>query len=226
MIQQLVLELPHRAALEADDFLMSACNQEAVRLIDSWPEWPGAGHAIVGPAGSGKSHLANVWLLKSGARRCDAGAIAAFYGLGEGAPRGVLLEDLDRVAFDEEALFHLLNLSAEYGFSVMLTARQAPAAWHVGLADLASRLRLIPIAEIGAPDDDLLRAVLLKQFLDRQLDVDPQVIAYLSARMERSMEAARDLVEALDRAALSEGRRITRHLAAEILAHAASPSDG
>lgn len=226
MTRQLVLELPHRAALEADDFLVSACNQEAVRLIDAWPDWPGAGHAIVGPAGSGKSHLANVWLLKSGARRCDAGAIAAFDALGEEAPRGVLLEDLDRVAFDEEALFHLLNLSTEHGFNVLLTARQAPAAWDVGLADLASRLRLIPMAEIGTSDDDLLRAVLLKQFLDRQLDVDPQVIAYLAARMERSMEAARDLVDALDRAALSEGRRITRQLAAELLAKADASSAG
>ena len=218
MSKQLVFELPHRAALEADDFLVSDCNSEAVRLIDAWPDWPSAGHLIIGPAGSGKSHLANVWLLKSGAERIAPDDMKTFDATHRDAPSGVLLENLDRTKFDERALFHLLNLSREQGFGVLFTARQAPANWPVELADLRSRLRSIPIAEIKAPDDGLLQAVLLKQFLDRQLNVDPQVIAFLAARMERSADAVRNLVDAVDRTALSGGRKISRQLAAEVLA--------
>jgi len=218
MSEQLVLALPHRAAHGADDFLVSECNQEAVKLIDTWPKWPATAHAIVGPAGCGKTHLANVWLCGSGTQRMDQDQIASFEALDAASPAGVLVEDLDQLGVEERGLFHLLNLAAERGFGILLTARQRPSAWHVGLADLASRLRSIPVTEIGEPDDDLLRAVLLKQFLDRQLNVEPQVIAYLATRMERSMESARRLVDAVDKAALSKGRRITRQLASQIMA--------
>jgi chromosomal replication initiation ATPase DnaA len=217
MSEQLVLALPHRAAHGADDFLVSQCNQEAVKLIDTWPDWPATAHAIVGPAGCGKSHLANVWLHGSGAQPMDSDRLASLEAFDAATPSGVLLEDLDRLAIDERGLFHLLNLAAERGFGILFTGRTRPSAWRVGLADLASRLRSIPVTEIGEPDDDLLRAVLLKQFLDRQLNVEPQVIAYLATRMERSMETARRLVEAIDRAALSKGRKITRQLASQIV---------
>ncbi len=218
MSEQLVLALPHRAAHGADDFLVSQCNQEAVKLIDTWPDWPAAAHAIIGPAGCGKSHLANVWLHASGAQRMDSDRLASLESIDAAAPSGVLLEDLDRLTIDERGLFHLLNLAAERGFGILFTGQTRPSAWQVELADLASRLRSIPVTEIGEPDDDLLRAVLLKQFLDRQLNVEPQVIAYLATRMERSMESARRLVEAIDRAALSKGRKITRQLASQIIA--------
>lgn len=217
MSEQLVFELPHRPALGADDFLVSKCNREAVRLIDNWPGWPSAIHAISGPAACGKSHLANVWLLKSGARRLELGVLDIIDGGGVDLAKGVLLEDLDRLNFDERALFHLLNLSAERNFYVLLKARAQPANWVVELPDLRSRLRSVPVAAIGPPDDDLLRGALLKQLLDRQLNVEPRVIAYLATRMERSMETVRQLVDALDRASLSARHKITRQFASNIL---------
>ena len=215
--EQLVFELPHRAALEDVDFLVSDCNQEAVRLIDSWPDWPNGIHVITGPAGCGKSHLGNVWLLKSSGHRLVRGDLkdpGSDRLMGAGA---VLLEDLHRGPIDETGLFHLLNLAAEQGISVLLTARKKPAQWRVQLPDLTSRLRSLPVTTIGPPDDHLLRAVLLKQFLDRQLNVEPNVIAFLAKRMERSMDAVRRLVVTLDREALVKGRRITRHFAADVL---------
>ncbi len=217
MSEQLAFDLPHRPALEADDFLVSACNEAAVRLIDAWPDWPGEVQVICGPAGRGKSHLANVWLLKSGATRLAPQDLA---GLGPEALRpvkAVVIEDLDRLEADERALFHLFNLLREAGLSALLTARTSPASWEVRLPDLKSRLRSIPVVCIGPPDDGLLQAVLLKQFADRQLNPDPQVIAYLAMRMERSMDAVRDLVAALDLAALAAGRKITRQMAARVL---------
>lgn len=217
MSEQMAFELPYRAAQGADDFLVSECNATAVRLIDVWPDWTNPAYAIVGPSGSGKSHLANVWRLASGARAVEARDVreSDLDALVEG--RALVVEDADRSGISDLTLFHLLNLCKEREVSLLLTAREAPVDWPIRLPDLASRLRSIPAVTIGQPDDGLLRAVLVKQFADRQLDVTPQVISYLTARMERSMGEAGRVVERLDRAALEAQRRITRQFAREAL---------
>ncbi len=213
---QLALDLPHVPALDADDFLVSACNTDAMRLIASWPDWSARCALIAGPAGAGKSHLVNVWRGRSGARVIPADAIDedVVNGL-EGGPLAV--EDVDRFLRDERALFHLMNLSRERGFDILLTARSLPGVWPIALEDLRSRLRSLPFAEIGAPDDALLRAVLVKLFDDRQLSAPPAVIDYLLRRMERSVAAAADLVDRMDKAALAERRRITPRFAARFV---------
>lgn len=213
--RQLPLELPHVPALGADDFMLSACNAEAMRLIESWPDWSARCALLAGPAGAGKSHLVNVWRGRSGAQVLSAADVdgAAV----EAVHAAVAVEDVDRFLRDERALFHLLNLSRERGFDVLLTARSLPGVWPIALGDLRSRLRSLPFAQIGAPDDALLRAVLVKLFDDRQLSAPPAVIDYLLRRMERSVAAAADLVERMDRAALAERRRITARFAARFL---------
>jgi len=217
MSEQLVLDLPHRTAMGADDFLVSSCNAAAVELVDSWPHWTQPVQLIEGPAGCGKSHLANVWRLKSSAAELEAAQFSGPDMADCDFGTGVVLEDLDRKPFDEQSLFHLLNLSRERGFYVLLTARIPPARWSVELPDLISRLRAAPVAKIGAPDDALLGAVLFKHFADRQLNIRPSVLKYLVRRMVRSMDTAGDLVIELDRAALSTGKKITRQFAGEVL---------
>ncbi len=213
---QFALDLPHAPALDADDFMISACNLEAMRLVQSWPDWSARCALICGPAGAGKSHLVNVWRCTSGAHVLSAGEIDAAMVDALGA-RPLAVEDADRTLRDERALFHLMNLSRERGFDILLTARSLPGVWPVALSDLRSRLRSLPFAQISAPDDALLRAVLVKLFDDRQLSAPPAVIDYLLRRMERSVAAAADLVARIDRAALAERRRITARFAARFL---------
>lgn len=217
MGEQLAFDLPHRPALGADDFLVSDCNALAVRLIDVWPDWPSPANLISGPAGAGKTHLAHVWSLKSGAVSLRPNRRGAFSADGLADAKAVIVEDLDRTRIDEASLFHLLNTISERRMSLLLTGREPPAQWRVALPDLASRLRAVPVVAIGSPDDVLLRAVLLKHFADRQIEVDPTVIAFLARRMERSMEAARQLVALMDKRSLGAGRKITRPFASEIL---------
>jgi chromosomal replication initiation ATPase DnaA len=118
---------------------------------------------------------------------------------------------------DEVALFHLVNLANEQSAYMLLTARLPPTLWPIRLADLASRVRALPVVELSAPDDALLRAVLVKLFADRQLSVDEGLIGYLLARIERSFAAARAVVALLDREALRQQRPVTRALASEII---------
>lgn len=214
--RQFALDLPHVPALGADDFMVSACNTEAMRLVQSWPDWSARCALIAGSAGAGKSHLVNVWRAQSGARVvCAADIDEQMVDRTGASPLAV--EDVDRLLRDERALFHLMNLSRERGFDILLTSRSLPGAWPVALSDLRSRLRSLPFAEIGAPDDALLRAVLVKLFDDRQLSVPPGVIDYLLHRMERSIAEAADLVARIDRAALAERRRITARFAARFV---------
>ena len=217
-LTQLTLDLPHRAALGAEDFLVSDCNIAAVKLVDSWPKWQESAGLLIGPASSGKTHLARVWQARSGARLLDAKMLDTKFTdeVREGTP--LVVEDADSSAYDERALFHLLNLAREKQLFVLLSARGAPSRWTISLPDLASRLKAVPIVEIRAPDDALLRMVMLKHFTDRQLDVDPKVLEFLALHVDRSLQAAAAAVEAVDRLALGTGRKINRQLVVEALA--------
>jgi chromosomal replication initiation ATPase DnaA len=222
--RQLAFALDPRENFSREDFLRGPGNAAALDLVESWPNWPARTIALIGPEGSGKSHLAAIWAAAAGGRRLASRALdeAAVPGaLSTGAlviERGI--DDLPDV--DERAMFHLLNLAQEQRAFLLITARTAPAGWPIGLPDLASRLRALPVVALAAPDDAMLRAVLVKLFADRQLAVDDGLIGYLMVRIERSFAAARAVVAELDREALRRQRPVTRALAGEILGSAAS----
>ena len=218
MTEQLVLDLGHRSAHGVEDYLVAPCNQDAVAWLDRWPDWPGPALALHGPAACGKTHLAHIWMNRSGAQLLSAGELS------ELAPDRVMAQGHNVIVddagsgIDERALLHLYNMIGEAGGNLLLAGRMPPSRWMVGLADLRSRLNAAPAVAIGRPDDALIGAVLVKLFGDRQLPVDGEVLAYGLARMERSFAAARSLVAALDRAALAAHRRITIPLAREVMA--------
>lgn len=216
--RQLVFDLPHIPALGSEDFFVSASNESAARLIQSWPAWPNPIVVLAGPRGSGKTHLANVWRARTGGESYPAAGLPAAVERALEAGRAVVIEDLDRGAFDEKKAFHLLNLARERRFEVLITARTLPGAWRVALPDLRSRLRSAALVSIEPPDEALLGAVLVKLFADRQLSVEPGVIGAILRRMERSLDAAQTTVDALDRAALAERRRVTRALVSKLFA--------
>ncbi|MDX2288341.1 MAG: hypothetical protein NW217_05905 [Hyphomicrobiaceae bacterium] len=215
---QLVLDLPHRSALDAEDFLLSQSNGAALDVIDGMAHWPHRAAFVAGPAGSGKSHLANVWRLRTGAILVRATDV-----VGDGAAArlvahaAVVVEDVHQGIPDEQAMFHLLNLCRQGRGHMLLTSRVPPGELTIGLPDLRSRVRSLPLATIAEPDEDLLQAVLVKLFADRQLVVDPAVIGYLMVRMERSMAGAGRIVAEIDRLALAMHRRVTRQLAGAAL---------
>lgn len=213
---QLVFELPHVPALGSEDFLISRSNKQAVKLIDAWPDWPFHCAVISGPQGAGKTHLANVWRARSGARVFAASRLERAVEEAKQGGGSVAIEDFDSGPVNEHSAFHLLNLAREMGFDVLITARQQPGAWTIALPDLRSRLRSAALVTIEEPDEALLGAVLVKLFADRQLQIDPEVIDYILKRTERSMAAIQQVVDILDRTALAKRRRVTRALAANL----------
>jgi chromosomal replication initiation ATPase DnaA len=214
---QLALNLLVEPRFGREDFLVSPSNETAWAVFERWPEWPGRMLMLLGPTGSGKSHLATIWAHRAGARIISAASLPLADLTAVAAAGAVLVEDADRAPLAEAELFHLINLvNAGQGY-LAITARAWPDAWGVQTKDLLSRLRLAPVIEIGEPDDSLIRAVLVKLFFDRQLVVDTSVVEYLAVRIERSLDAARNVVEVLDQEALAAGRPVTRPMAAEVL---------
>ncbi len=211
--RQMVLDLTRAPSFDPDDFLVSPANEAAHTLVMDWPDWPSRTLLLVGPAGSGKSHLAAIWAGQAEARPFEPAALDAL-----DSEAAFLLEDADRAAVPEAALFHLLNLVEEARGWLVVTARTAPDTWGVRTPDLLSRLRRAPMAAIGHPDAALLHAVMVKLFADRQIRIEAEVVAYAALHCEQSLEAVSRFVAAVDEAALAEGRRITRPLAAKTLA--------
>ncbi len=216
--RQLPLSLPHRAAMTRADFLVGAANARAIDLVDRWPEWPAPVVLLAGPVGSGKSHIVEIWREASGGEMVAAADLTDAAVAPLVASGAVAVEDLHVGPIDEPALFHLLNLAGERKAPVLLTSRVWATALPLALADLASRLRAARPVELGEPDDDLLRRVLVKLFADRQLAVDAAVVDYIAVRMERSLQAANALVDAIDHDALAAGAPVTRRIAAAALA--------
>ena len=219
MIRQLTFDLPADARLTRADFCVSPANALALAAVDAWRAWPNRKMLLVGPPGAGKSHLAHIWVADANALLVPASQLAGADIPALAAHGTIGVEDAEKLAGDpsaEAALFHLHNLLSSTG-SLLITAKTPPRDWGLTLPDLASRMQATALTRLDPPDDALLTAILAKLFADRQLVISANLIPYLVVRMDRSVAAARALVEALDARALSQHRAITRAMAGEIL---------
>lgn len=216
-MSQYALELAAPATYSAENFVLSGCNRDAAAWILAWPEWNAHAMIVSGPAASGKTHLAHMWQEKSKAywlspAELTAGDIPNLLA----NTRAAVLEQADAVPA-AETLLHLVNYARENNVSLLLTSSLAPKAWPYLLPDLTSRLNALPQAVLEAPDDELLSALLVKLFSDRGISVDTSVIGFLISRIERSFEAAKETVDALDALSLAQKRPITLPLARQLL---------
>lgn len=217
---QLPLDLSVPVEHRREDLIESKANEMAISMIDSWPDWPGRVSVLAGPVGAGKTHIASVWAEKARAATCQSVDLSKkldeFVKLASSGG-SFLIEDAGKDVVHETAMFHFLNAVRQGEGYCLITSRSWPIEWNVKLADLASRLKAVQVFELSEPDDALLRQVMVKLFADRQLSVDEKIIDYCVLRMERSLESAGRLVEAIDTEALSRQSGITRATASSAL---------
>ena len=207
--RQYVLDLPIRSARGRHDFIVSKSNEQAILWLDSWPKWPMHGLVVCGPHGSGKTHLGCLWKDQSNAIEVNGSEVPEVLEIVR-ENEGLLtcfVDDADTA--NPEPLLHLFNHMYSKGGYLLLTAKKPPAAWQLPLPDLMSRLKSLPISEIGLPDDDLLKGILFKMFDDKQVLVNSDLINFIVSRMNRSYGSALEIVERLNEESLSKKRAIT-----------------
>jgi chromosomal replication initiation ATPase DnaA len=213
---QLTLDLAPDPRLGRSDFMVTPANAGALATVDNVAGWPSGRMLVAGPSGSGRTHLAAIWAAERGVPLLRGAGFAR----PEPAP-AYALDDADAVAGDpraEEALFHLLNRADADKAPLLMVARDVPGTWGITLPDLDSRLRACAVTRMARPDDALLTMALVKLCDERQLALDDHVLRYVVTRMERSLAAAARIVDALDRAALDRQKRVSRSMAAGVLA--------
>jgi len=219
MPDQLVFDLPIKTAFGREDFFVTSSNATAVKIIENWENWPLSKLILTGPSGSGKSHLSNIWAEMTSGIRIEAKYLMEI-DLQSISQSALCLEGFDLIAGNQELeahAFHLHNLAQENGSPLLITGTRNPSSWSLLLPDLLSRIQGTSVAQLQPPDDILLNAVLIKQFNDRQIAIDPKVITYLLQRMERSFASISYLVNELDKNALKVGKPISIKLARNIL---------
>lgn len=220
--QQYTLSLPVRESMSGTDFLVTPSNDEAIKWIDDYPNWPHHALILHGDDGSGKTHLAHVWQERSLAQFVTPATLNnADLARETLANANAFVVDKAESFFDdaarEESLFHFFNNVRDQQRHMLIILRKPAAQCAIGLPDLASRLRACPTVGMLPPDDSLMAALLIKQFRDRQITVDKGVIDYILPRIERRADAVRDLVQKLDETALAEHRAITVPLVKRVL---------
>jgi len=196
-MSQMALPLAWPADPRDDAFIVTASNARAAHLLEHWGAWPVMAAVLTGPRKSGRSLLARIFAAKSG---------------------GTIIDDADRQS--ETMLFHAWNRAQEERRPLLLVADAVPPAWPVALPDLRSRLAASTHAAIDAPDDALVRALFAHLFERRGLDVRPDLLDWLAARVERSHVAIDRTVDALDQEVLERRKRLTIPLARTTLADA------
>ena len=214
---QLVMPFSASPSYHAADFIRGESNAEALRWVESWPNWPYSIILLHGPKGSGKTHLAHVFAERTNATRIDGarvGSVPADHLLT--GNHCWMLDNVDTIT-DQPALAQLINHVRARGDYLLMTASMAAPQLPFELPDLRSRLLALPSAALGAPDDALLLGVLAKAFADRQLRIAPDVLSYASNQLERSYESMHLFASELDTVSLARGRAITLPLVRELL---------
>ena len=223
--EQLIFNLNRQGKVGLENFYISKSNQVAVKTIKRWEDWPAKKLLLMGPSGSGKSHLADFWTRTTKARTLEINEISDFNLEELNNNSGFVIDDVDQIRMFnkndkdriEEKLFHLLNFSAQASCFLMMTSSAPITSWGLKLSDLISRLATIAVVELFPPDDDLLIAVLLKQFDDKQIKVSPEVVLFVSKRINRTFESIREFVNLADHLTLKNKRDVTIPFVSEIL---------
>ena len=216
MSDQLILKFPEHRAYKKEDFYVSPSNEEAFDFISSWPKWIKRIINIFGPAGSGKSHLASILKSKTKCleilpKDLNEDIISEF------KTKEVLIIENFNERISEQLLFSLWNTALQDNKYFLINSIKPISSYKFKLPDLTSRIKSSLSIGINLPSDDLISAIIAKNFSDKQIIVEEKHIDYIIKRIDRSYEKISQFILTLDRYSLKKGSPFGLKMIKEVL---------
>ncbi len=215
-LNQLLLELDYKTNFNKHDFYLSKSNSAAFNLVNSWPEWDKRILNISGEKFSGKSHLANIFKIKSKAHLVIGSKIDNSVFKSLKLYESLIIDDFDECK-DEELLYSIFNLIDQDNKYLLINSLKPINEKKYNLPDLGSRTKNCIYAEIENPDDELLFAIILKNFSDRQIKIEKKIINFIISRIDRSYRKIDEFIYKIDELSLKKKKPINLKTIKEIL---------
>ena len=215
-LNQLLLELDYKTNFNEHDFYLSKSNSNAFNLINRWPDWEKKILNISGEKFSGKSHLANIFKLKSKAFLVRGNKIDNSIFKSLKLYESIIIDDFEDCN-EEEILYSIFNLIDQDNKYLLINSLKSINKIKYKLPDLASRSKNCLYAEIENPDDELLFAIILKNFSDRQIKIEKKIINFIISRVDRSYRKIDEFIYKVDELSLKKKKPINLKTIKEIL---------
>ncbi len=215
-IDQRLLDFGIHESFDEKDYYLSKSNFFAKNIIDTWPKWEKKIVNLTGEKYSGKTHLSTIFKLKSNALYLNGKNINDQTIKKIKLSNSIIIEDLQE-SFDEKLLYSIFNLVEQDNKYLLISSIKPIDTMKFSLPDLLSRLKNCIIAKIEQPDDDLIYAIILKSFSDRQIKLDSKIIDYIIKRIARSYSKMHEFIYKIDELSLKKKKSINFKIIKEII---------
>ena len=202
-LNQTLLKFELEQNFAYDDFFVSKCNHYAFSLIESWPKWEKNILNICGEKFSGKSHLSEIFKKKNKAIIIKTEEINENFFNKIRFHQNIILDNLEYVS-NEKILYSIFNFSEQFNKYLIINSVKPINLINFSLPDLKSRIKNCIFAKIEKPDDDMIFALVLKHFSDRQIKIEKKIIEYITKRIERSYGKIFDFIYKIDEQSLKK----------------------
>ena len=215
-VDQKLLDFAVNESFNENDYYVSSSNYFAKNIIQTWPKWEKKIINITGEKYCGKTHLSTIFKIKSNALYLYSNKINNNSIKRIKLYNSIIIEDLDE-SFDEKLLYSIFNLIEQDNKYLLISSIKPIDTMKFKLPDLISRLKNCIIAKIEQPDDDLIYAIILKSFSDRQIKLDNKIIDYIIKRIARSYSKMQEFIYKIDELSLKKKKSINFKIIKEII---------
>ena len=215
-LNQLLFELDHKKNFNEHDFYVSKSNFYAYNIIDKWPKWEKKILNIFGEKFSGKTHLANIFKSKTNALLINASKIDEEIFKKIKLFENIIIDDFEK-NYDEKLIYSIFNLADQDNKYILINSLIPINEIEFKLPDMISRSKNCLSAKIESPDDDLIFAIILKNFSDRQIKIEKKIIEFIINRIDRSYSKIYEFIYKIDELSLKKKKPINLKTIKEIL---------
>ena len=213
---QLFIKFENIKDYKKENFFVSNSNLEAFEILNNWPKWIKKFINLYGEKYSGKSHLAKIFELKSTCLNISEKNFTEEILIKFKTKQSLIIEDYQN-NISENLLYSLINIVEQENKYLLITSEKPINEFNYKLNDLVSRLNNFLYIKLGAPDDELIYALIVKNFSDRQITIDKKLIDYIIKRIDRSYESIFIFISKVDQLSLQKGKPINLEVVNKVL---------